>query len=243
MDVVNPTTTPWAILLPSDSAPAVGTLRLRADVEVNARRRHELWVRGPELTDDLDLALRKLPGAQQFSVGTEGRLTPRGARVPTGRLPEDGWRPLSSWLVLAQQPAAFAAEVASRITLRLVRTDSERPANVLVTTLAEWVRYATTAPSIRLRQLRFAAAADDRALIWGTPLPPIHGRRYAEAEGLAIPAGFGWSPPVEPAVLRRLLGLENGDLALFAEDGSYELINSGQFARATRSAARATAAP
>src|SRR5207248_2131641 len=117
-----------------------------------------------------------------------------------------------------------------------------RPASVLVTALADWVAYATTVPAIRLRPLRFAAAADGRALVRGTPLPPIQGRRYTEAAGLAVPAGFDWSPPVEPAVLRKLLGLGDGDLALFDEDATYERIDASQFARATRSAARATAA-
>jgi hypothetical protein len=234
--------TSWAVLLPRQAALAAGAFRLRTDIEVNAREQ-DLWLRGPDLTEDLDRALRKLPGAERFTVSPDRRLTPIGARVPTGTLPAEGWRPLSSWLVPAPQPAALAGELPSSVDLRLVRTDRERPATVLMTTLADWVVYATTAPAVRLRPLRFAAAADGRALVRGTPLPPIQGRRYAEAAGVALPLGYEWAPPVEPAVVRKLLGLEEADLALFDEDGSYERIDAGQFARATRSAARATVAP
>jgi hypothetical protein len=236
---VNSTQHPWAVLLPPSAALAAGALRLRTDIEVRAHGQ-ELWLRGPDLTDDLDRALRKLPGAERFTVGADQRLIPLGARVPTATLPDHGWRPLSAWLVPVPQPAALAGELSGRVELRLVRTDRERTASGLVTTLVDWVAYATTAPAIRLRPLRFAAAADDRVLVWGTPLPPIPGRRYVEAEGLALPAGYEWSPPVEPAVLRTLLGTQDGELALFDEEGSYERIDAGQFAQATRSAARAT---
>src|SRR4051812_30727594 len=103
MPIVNSTKAPWAVILPRDNALAVGALRLRSNVEVNARG-HELWLRGPDLTDDLDRALRKLPGARRFSLTSDDRLTPPGARVPTGQLPKDGWRPLSAWLVPCPQP-------------------------------------------------------------------------------------------------------------------------------------------
>jgi hypothetical protein len=214
-------------------------LRLRPDVQV-CDAPDAVWLRGGNMTEDLDLDLRKLPGGRRFRLGPDGRLTAAGARVPKGRLPDSGWQSLSAWLKPDPQPAALAGEVTQRVPLTLVRTSHEQSPGVLVTPLETWADYATTAPAVRLRPLRFAASADGRAVVWGDPLPPVPGRRYVEREGVAVPAGWAWSPAVEPAVVRDLLGLAAGDLALFDEDGTYELVAAGGFARATRSGVRAT---
>jgi hypothetical protein len=126
------------------------------------------------------------------------------------------------------------------VPLRLERAHEERPATLLLTTLAAWSAYATSAPAARLRPLRFAVAADGRAIVVGAPLPPIPGRRFAERDGIAVPCGFAWDPPVEPAVLREVLQLDAGDLALLDESGACEHIESAHFARASRAAVRAT---
>jgi hypothetical protein len=230
----------WAVRITSDKALAAGALRLRPRVLVCASD-DALWLRGGRLTEELELELRKLPGAQRFAVGEGGVLTPQGARIPRGRLPDAEWQPLSGWLTPAPQPPAFAGRADRRVALRLVRADHEQPATVLVTTLSEWSAYASKAPLVRLRRLRFAAAADGRVAVRGDPLPPVPGRRYVEHEGVAVPSGFKLSPEVDAATVRKLLGTEAEDLALFDEDGSWERIAATEFVAATRAAARATA--
>lgn len=232
----------WAVLLPSASALSAGSLRLRGDVQAT-QSGDDLWLRGPELSEELDLELRKLPGGRRFRVAADGRLTAVGARIPQGRLPDAGWQPLSDWLAPRPQPAALAGQAARRVGIRLVRADGEVPVAVLVTRADAWAAYATTAPAVRLRPLRVAAAEDGRVVLWGAPLPPIPGERYAERDGIAVPAGLMWSPPVDAAVLRDLLELQPGDLALFDADGSYEHVAAAEFTRASRSGARATADP
>jgi hypothetical protein len=229
----------WAVRIPAEKALAAAALRLRPGVLVCASN-DGLWLRGERLTEDLELELRKLPGAQRFSVGEAGALTPEGARIPRGRLPDGTWQPLSAWLVPAPQPPAFAGRTEVRVPLRLVRADHEEPATVLVTTLNEWSTYASNAPLVRLRRLRFATAADGRTAVRGEPLPPVPGRRYVEREGVAVPSGFRLLPDVDPPTVRRLLTIQADDLALFHDDGSWERIAATEFVAATRAAARAT---
>lgn len=233
--------TAWGVRLPRASALTAGRLRLRGDIEVCDADGDVLWLRGPALTDDLDLELRKLPGGVRYHAGPGGRLTALGDRLPSDRLPAACWRPLATWLAPAPQPAALAGERPAAVPVRLVRTGREAPAAVLVTTLAAWVEYATTAPQARLRPLRFAASADGRAVLWGTPVPPLPGRRFVERDGVAVPAGYAWSPAVDAGVLREVFGMRAGDLVLLDEAGGYEWVAAGDFARASRSGARATA--
>jgi hypothetical protein len=229
----------WAVSIPADKALAAGALRLRPGVLVCATD-DGVWLRGERLTEELELELRKLPGAQRFSVGEGDVLTPEGARIPRGRLPDAGWQALSAWLVPAPQPPSFAGRTDGRVTPRLVRAEHEEPATVLVTTLNEWSVYASEAPLVRLRRLRFATAADGRTAVRGDLLPPVPGRRYVERDGVAVPCGLKLSPDVDPPTVRRLLRIEVDDLALFHDDGSWEWIAAADFVAATRAAARAT---
>jgi hypothetical protein len=64
--------------------------------------------------------------------------------------------------------------------------------------------------------------------------------------GVAWPCGTTWSPPIDVEVLRELLSLSEGDLAVFAADvvsgeATYELIPAADFVLASRSAARFSA--
>jgi len=78
-------------------------------------------------------------------------------------------------------------------------------------------------------------------VIRGTPLPPLAGARFVDRGGVAVPAGWTWSPAVDAPTLRRLLQLEKGDLTLWTLDGPWQRIAADDFARAGRSAIRATA--
>jgi hypothetical protein len=215
-------------------------LRPRPGIRVTDTGDGSLWLRGDDFTEEIHLELRKLPGARRFTVGAGDEITEVGKRIPAGVLPRANWTPLAEWLRPRPQPAALSGVVPARVPLRLVRASEEHPANLLLTAVHAWSAYATSAPAARLRPLRFAVAADGRAVIWGTPLPPIPGRRYAERDGIAVPCGFSWGPPVEPAVLREVLQLDAGDLALLDETGACEHIESDHFARASRAAVRAT---
>jgi hypothetical protein len=226
-------------------AEAAGALRLRSGI-VACESDGDVWLRGEGLSDELDLALRKIPGAQRFHVDGDGVLTPVGRRVPAGTLPGGvTWQPMTSFFPVVQQPAALGGHLEQRATLRLARTGgdgAEAPASVLVTSLAAWADYATSAALVRLRRLRFAASPDGRVVVCGTPLPPLPGARYVERDGVAVPCGFALAPAIGATSVRTLLGIEPDAMALFAEDGTYELIRADDFVAASRGAARATVA-
>ena len=135
-------------------------------------------------------------------------------------------------------PAMTQRANLARIPLGLVRGGPEREATLLLTTRAEWTRFATSAPGVRLCRLSFAMAADDTVAVRGSPLPSMPGERFVEADGIAAPAGFTWSPAVGAAVLRRLFAVSEGGLALWRVDGTVTEIRAEQFVPATRSAAR-----
>jgi len=227
----------WAITLHKTHAGSLGALRLLPGIDV-AQSGDGIWVRGKTINDELDRELLKLPTQQRFEVIGQDQLRPVGSRIPTGQLPSLQWTPLAQWLSVRLPPAALAGEVRERVALQLVRSTQPREPTVFLTDLESWTKFATRAPEIRLRHLQFAVADDDRVLVKGSPLPSIPGKQFVDHDGVAVPVGFGWSPALDAAVVRRLFGVGEGGLAVWHEDGTLTLLSSEQFVPATRSAAR-----
>ena len=231
---------PWVACVARSEAKTTAALRLWPGIEA-CQVEDALWLRGEKLDESLDLALRKLSGATLYNVYPDGRLLRRGARVPGGKPPGGRWVALETWIALDPQPAALPGlptGSTGRVHLELTRTTVGAEPTLLVTHVRPWVQYASGAPAVRLKPLAFAAAADGRVLIRGRPLPSLPGKRYVEVEGIAVPCGFAWSPPVDAEVLRELLELAPGDIAVLEGDGTYEHVGSSGFVPATRSAAR-----
>ncbi|HUY90019.1 MAG TPA: hypothetical protein VMV10_14885 [Pirellulales bacterium] len=228
-----------ALSLSRDEAVCLGPLRRWSAFEV-CEAEETLWLRAARLEDEQWEYCRRLPGAERFEVLADGQLLPVGARVPRGYLPAGPWEVLHRWLQLELPAAETALATPFQTALRLVRSSEPRPASWLLASLAEWSAYVETAPLVRLARWSFAADAAGRAAIRGAPLPPLRGTQYVEESGLAVPAGWHWSPAVEAAVVRAALRLEPGDCALWFADGAWQKIAAGDWVRATRSAVRLT---
>lgn len=230
-----------------DVADAGALASLRDSVDLQTLRlgdRLWLWARSP--SDELDAALRLVPGAERFSVQADRQLVAIGRRVPSGHLPDGEWLPLRQVVELALPPPALPARLADRVELRLVRAslapaEEEVPPSGMLLTGPAWLAYAEMAPEARLSRLSFAASARGEAFVIGKPLPQLAGRQFYSRQGIWMPVGWRWQPAVEPAVARRVLGLSDmSDLVLWREDGRWSRLSQHEFARATRAAVRAT---
>jgi hypothetical protein len=228
----------WAVCLDKADLTAAGRLRQVADVEV-CDLPGQVWLRGPALDEKLHRRLAALPGARRFYVVADGQLQPVASRLPQGRLPGGPWAPLRTWLALRLPPAGLAGWPADRAPMALVRSAHPEAASVLLTDIDRWAAYASEAPQVRLDCWRFAAADDGRVVVRGEPLPPLPGERWVDRDGIAVPAGWRWSPTVEATIVRAVFGLESGDLALWSIGGTWQRIRAADFAAASRAAVRA----
>jgi hypothetical protein len=216
----------------------LGRLRLVAGIEARSDA-DWVWLRGPELTDSLSVALRSSPDVERFLVDRD-QLMAWGESVPCASLPTGDWRLLPEWLTVKLPTAAFAAVVESKVPLKLMRSEHAAESNIIKTTWAAWRDYGTSAPQVRLNPLSFAVSDRCEALVRGEPVPPIPGQRYVEAGGIALPAGWVPDPGLDRDSIRQRLGVPGEHLAVFREDGQFELIPDSVFVHASRSAIRAT---
>jgi hypothetical protein len=122
--------------------------------------------------------------------------------------------------------------------LCVVATGDVREPALLETSLSLLAEYVAAAPQWRIERWSFAATASGRALVRGLPLPPLPGTQWTLLDGICVPAGCAWSPAIEPAILRRLLGLDSGEIALLRASGMWDRIAPDAWVRCSRSALR-----
>jgi hypothetical protein len=238
----------WAVSLPLTAADGLGPLRFLAGAEA-CREVDTIWLRGAALNEADELRLRQLPGAKRFNVNPQGEVVPIDSLLPTGVLPTAGWTKLDRFLEPVLPELRIVSGSLFKLPLSLVRDTQEREVSALLTSFDEWRTFVLTAPQVRLMPLKFAATnhvgltrgRSPMALVIGTPLPPLRGERFYACDGIFIAAGWQWSPAVDAQTLRRALGLQTGDLALWHANGTWELLRTSDLAPARRSAVRATA--
>ena len=235
-----PTLAPWAVCLPSAQIVSAGSLRLMPGIEVCAVG-ESVWLRGGHGGKDLERRLRGLPGARRFRVLDDGQLVAAGRRIPQGRIPDGPWIPLVRWLGIETPEACRAAGLAEPIRLELRRSVDVVEPSVLLASMDGWLACADTCARVRLDRWRFAVSRDGQVVVHGHPLPSLPGLRLVDYDGIAVPAGWYWSPAVEPAVVRQRWGLEPGDLGLWQTARTWQRIAAGDFVQATRAAIRASA--
>jgi hypothetical protein len=229
----------WFVRLPTSSASALSMLRGFAGVEC-AVDGEQLWLRGMSSDESLQTVLHALPGGQPFEQWEQDRLRPSGRIVPTERLPQLEWLPLTTVVQPTLAAPALAGRLSEKCPLRLVRSSNVESPNVLQTTLDQFAQYAVRAPHVRLQKCVFAACADGRVVVRGDPLPPLDGQLFVDRCGVAVPAGWRVEPALDSAVLADAFGLEAGDLCLLVDGDRVERIVADEFVRVTRSAVRLT---
>jgi hypothetical protein len=239
----------WAIVAPQTSARAIARLPRHSGI-ARCDCGDELWLRGKSLSDQLDHALRLVPGARRYAILEDGQLVPEGQLVPRGRLPEGRWLLLVDWLAenlslptIADglDSSGAAAQSPGAVPLRLVPSGVVRDSALLETTLTSLHDYVLTAPQWRLDRWSYAAMPGGQVIVRGTPLPPLPGTQWYAEGAIYVPLGYAWEPAIEAALVRCVLDLEEGDSALLRPDGTWELVAAEDWVRCTRSSVRLTA--
>ncbi|MEM7312716.1 MAG: hypothetical protein AAF497_06160 [Planctomycetota bacterium] len=245
----------WAVCLSSDAANKVARLRLEDRIEIQ-QLDDVLWLRGKELNESLESKLRSLLGARRFSVLPDLQLVAAGDRVPCGFLPDGEWTSIreyfqvelpttqlaGTWDDAGESDAGQPCE--SRLQLVRCETASEATVatpNLMATSFEHWYDYATSAPQVRLKPLRYIVDSECQVVILGEPIPPIPGTRFHRVEGVAMPLGWIWNFPVDSESVRAILGVPNGGLAIVYPGGGYSILDERDFVAASRSSVRLTA--
>jgi hypothetical protein len=229
----------WAICLAREDAAAIGALRLAPGIEVGDAG-VVVWLRGKPGDERLEAKLAALPASARYEWLAPNQLRKIHERIPGARLPDVPWQSLDRWLQIEVPASAIPADAPRPVQLRLVRSVNERTPDLLLTTLDEVQRFAANAAQVRLARLQFAANSEGEVLVRGQPLPPLPGKRFVIRGGVAVPAGFSWTPEVGEDALARRFAVSGDALVVWNEDESVTRLHVEQFVPLSRSALRAT---
>ena len=179
------------------------------------------WLRG--FSESERAALTQLPGAREVRLTDEG-VVRFGDSLPHRDVPALDWRPLAV-LMPVEAPAlesAAATEVAP-VAWTLVPTEDRRPTTALLVATPTLSAFARTAPQVRLERLRFCLLGD-RALVTGTPAPPLPGEAYWGDEDL-LPVGYRFAhPKARGRLAAKLPAARERTRYLWEADGRYTAI-------------------
>ena len=213
-----------------------------------------LWLQGDfatladgSLRQHLARQLLCLNHAEVFGITDEQWLVPLGKRLPTDRLPQLDWRPLRELLHFELPVASIVGGSVRPVGLKLVRGPSRfQHSGVSPTmwlgsldTLLKWVG---DSPLQSFVNLEFACDGSGLAAVKGERLPALPGARYCVFGSVAIPLGWHWQPEFTPETVNQLFGMEDGALAIWLEDDSWQEIPCGGFLPLGRGSVRMTAA-
>ena len=224
------------IQLPADSHARLWPHRKQSGWEV-CEENQTLWLRLPE--EDAAPAAA-LPCLARYRVDVRQRLVPLHGSVPVGLLPEGPWQSLDAFLTIAPPAAVLPGRQEERLGITLARSSCETEPTALLASLTDLASWAGSASRLRLARLTFAAAADGRVFVRGTPLPSVPGTPWYFQGNLALPAGWEFALPLRPSWVEQVLMLAAGSIALVDPGGGMEIIGQEGFAPLTLAALRRT---
>lgn len=193
----------WVFHVAAESVSRLFPLRLARDVRI-AVDTNTLWVRGRGIDAQRAVELSTMADRAVLLIGSDDRLTPAGATVPTQHLPQLDWMPISEYLAAEIPEPALAPWSEFRVQLRLVRSEVPRSEQALLTNWPEFRTWGMTVSGIRLKPLRFAVSGQS-VLVTGRPLPSLRGDRFWNAGQVFLPLGFHWTPAVDENTLNAVI--------------------------------------
>lgn len=226
----------FAVRLTLKDLSRLGGLRTTPGVEA-AVSGHAVWLRGGEV-------LLGLPHLELAHLGENGELVREGERIPYGRIPSDlAWQSLPDLLKVEAPSSTYPGQVVEDpAALTIAPSDYWRPAALLLGRLSAFRAFAETHSQAELGRFQFVCNGATEVLVRGEALPPMLGVPYTLDGGIALPAGYDWSPRLPADVLAEAFGLAPGDIALF-RDGVWDVVGSSHWVQATRSAVRLSHEP
>lgn len=219
---------PWAACLPSGSLSALDHIRLEAGLEVLCDE-GDAWVRSRSTPLPTDIPWREV-----FAWRSDEQLIPPGHRLPTRDLPSGAWLPIHELRPVERLAGMLPAREMRRTVLTMAPFSGFREPVLIQTSIEEWIKWASMAPSVRLSRLKFAIESEGKVFVTGNPLPPLSGRRFAGADRIFTPAGMAFSLSLSASTIHKAIGLGHDESAVFLSGGTWIRIPADAWQPATR---------
>jgi len=184
-----------------------------------------IWLKDFTLEQSNSADLQQLPHLVSYEV-KDNLLFLRGSLLPTKKVPSALlWSPIMRALPV-ELPGLnhnFFG-INEKVAVQIVKSEIEKEAFALLTSIATAKEYIETAPEVRLKNLEWIVL-EDKVLLFGTPLLPIKGVAFWKNKNAFLPTGFDYELPILSAIIDKKINSDGQNYVLWQSDSSCVLIS------------------
>ncbi len=181
----------------------------------------DVWIKDFTINQLNSSEIHQIPFAIIYEL-KDNLLFVQGSLLPSQKLPSGLlWTPIlrAFPLKLPSFNHNFFG-ISETVFLTIIASAIEREAFVLVASIDEAKKYITTAPEIRLQQLKWVLI-DSKVVIFGTPLLPIQGETYWKNNDFLLPSGFDFEFPVLSSLLKDKINPSQENWIFWQKDATF----------------------
>ncbi len=168
-----------------------------------------IWVK--DFTDSQleDVALKAIPFANLY-VCKQNLLFPKGSLVPSRKIPKFLWTPMEKALPI--ELTGFNHNffgIHQQHNIKLVSSESEQKATVLLVDKIEANDYIVNASEVRLQNIKWALIDQKEAIFLGEPFLPLNGNAYWQVDNFILPVGYDFEFPILRNVIKEAISTDD----------------------------------
>ncbi|MFN8672363.1 MAG: hypothetical protein U0457_09855 [Candidatus Sericytochromatia bacterium] len=225
------------LTLNKDFKEYLGEISFYDEIEV-AEDNNLIWVKIPELTEELDLIIKKIPLEHKYYFDEKNRLFEFDKITPIEVLKKLNWESIYDFLDISFSLTDTKIEkIEPNYKVELIVSSAYQKGSALLVDLKDLKNYVETSSNIRFKHLIFASN-NIQSIVIGEPLPAIKGKEYCLKNNLLIPSGYSFELELLYPLIAKKLNAKNNAYILFYEDNTYEKILIENFIPVSRSAIR-----
>lgn len=184
-----------------------------------------IWLKDFSL-EQINMAdLQQIPHLVSYEV-RDNLLFLSGSLLPTKKVPSALlWSPIRRALPV-ELPGLnhnFFG-INEKVAVQIVKSETEKEASAVLTSIATAKEYIATAPEVRLKNLEWTVL-EDKVLLFGTPLLPIKGVAFWKNKNAFLPAGYDYELPLLAAIIEKKINADGQNYMLWQSDSSCVLIS------------------
>ena len=225
--------------VPAQHKHLLGAIRHWENLKIAADK-DSVWVKDFTEAQLVSAELKTIPFAHLYVV-KENLLFLKGSLLPTKTMPSFLWTPIEKafQIELPRLNHNFFG-LPQKTEIKLVQTEMEQEAIVMLVDINELNFYMQSAPAIRLKDLNWIKTENGEALLTGGPLLPINGKSYWMKNDFIFPVGWALEFNFLEHQVRSILDPDGNDFIFWKDEKQYTLVPKNKFAKLSIASWRAS---
>ena len=184
-----------------------------------------VWVKDFTMQQLDSVELKSIPFTGLYYC-KDNLLFPKGSLLPVGKLPVFLWTPIERALPVELQGYNHNFfGIHQKQALRLVPSDEEQKATVLLINVQTADNYIVTAPAVRLQYLQWLLINNSEALLFGEPLLPLNGKSYWQKQHFILPVGHAFEFSILEKIAVQQIDESGNKLIWWIDENNYCLLD------------------